>query len=157
MSQTHAHESGVMSILKEFKEFTIRGNVVDLAVAVVIGAAFGRIVTSLVEDIIMPPLGLLLGGVDFQDYYIALKGEHLPTLAAAREAGTVALSYGQFLNVVVNFVIIALAIFMVIKAVNHMRRKEAEAPAPSKPTAPPAQELLLMEIRDAIKAQNKPS
>jgi large conductance mechanosensitive channel len=142
-----------VSIVKEFKEFAMKGNVVDLAVGVIIGAAFGKIVTSLVEDLIMPPLGVILGSMDFKDYYIALKGQHLPTLKAAKDAGTVALSYGQFINVLLNFLIVAFSIFLVIKGINRLRRKEeAKAAEPAKPSA---QEVLLMEIRDAVRGQSK--
>ena len=142
-----------MGLVGEFKEFAVKGNVVDLAIGVIIGAAFGKIVTSLVEDIIMPPLGLIVGSMDFKDYYVALKGEHLPTLKAAKDAGTVAISYGQFLNVLVNFLIVALAIFMVVRGINRIRRKQAETPAIA--PAPTREELLLTEIRDAILAQSR--
>lgn len=139
-----------MGMMREFKEFAMKGNVVDLAIGVIIGAAFGKIVTSLVEDIIMPPLGLLVGSMDFKDYYIALKGPHLPTLKAARDAGTVAISYGQFFNVLLNFLIVAFSIFLVIQGINRMRRKRDETPAV--PPPPSKEEVLLTEIRDAILA-----
>lgn len=142
-----------MGFLKEFKEFAMKGNVIDLAVGVIIGAAFGKIVTSLVEDIIMPPLGLVVGSMDFKDYYIALKGPHLPTLKAARDAGVVAVSYGQFINVLINFLIVAFSIFLVIQGVNRMRRRQAATPAVEPP--PSKQEILLTEIRDAIIAQTR--
>jgi large conductance mechanosensitive channel len=111
---------------KEFKEFIMRGNVVDLAVAVVIGAAFGRIVTSFVEDILMPPIGLLLGNVDFANLFINLSGEDYPSIAAAKEAGAATLNYGIFINSIINFLIIAFAVFLVIKQINRL-----QGPAPA--------------------------
>ncbi len=120
-------------MLKEFKEFALRGNVVDMAVGIVIGAAFGTIVKSLVADVIMPPIGLLLGGIDFSNLFIVLKqGEvagTFSTLAEAQAAGAVTLNYGMFINTVVSFLIIAFAIFMVIKAMNKMKREKEEKPA----------------------------
>lgn len=133
-----------MSLINEFKAFAVRGNVVDMAVGIVIGAAFGKIVSSFVDGVIMPPLGLLIGGVDFSDLAIVLKD-------AVGEAPAVALRYGAFIQTVVDFVIIAFAIFMAIKAINHLKRKEAEAP--SAPPAPSKEELLLTEIRDLLKEQ----
>ncbi|MDP8163447.1 large-conductance mechanosensitive channel protein MscL [Pasteurella skyensis] len=130
-----------MSILKEFKEFAIKGNVVDLAVGVVIGSAFGKIVASFVSDIIMPPLGLLIGGVDFKDLSIILK-------VATTETKAVTLNYGAFIQTVFDFLIIAAAIFMVIKGINKMKTEEpAEEEKPKSPT----QEELLTEIRDLLK------
>lgn len=115
----------------EFKEFIKRGNVMDLAVAVVIGAAFGKIVTSLVEDIIMPPIGLLLGKVDFTNLFITLSGDSYATLADAKKAGAATLNYGVFLNTVINFLIVALAVFLLVKQVNRLKREApAEAAAP---------------------------
>jgi large conductance mechanosensitive channel len=114
---------------KEFKEFIMRGNVVDLAVGVVIGAAFGKIVTSFVEDVLMPPIGLLLGGVDFSNLFINLSGKAYPSIAAAKAAGAATLNYGVFLNNIINFLIIAFAIFLLIKQINRMQR-----PAPAAPT-----------------------
>ncbi len=121
-------------MLKEFKEFAMRGNVVDMAVGIVIGTAFGAIVTSLVKDVVMPPIGLLLGNADFSDLFLVLQeGSEAPapyaTLAAAQEAGAVTVNLGLFVNAVINFLIIAFAIFMVIKAMNSMKKKEEEAPA----------------------------
>ncbi|WP_278464142.1 large-conductance mechanosensitive channel protein MscL [Stutzerimonas kunmingensis] len=133
-----------MSLINEFKAFAVRGNVVDMAVGIVIGAAFGKIVSSFVDGVIMPPLGLLIGGVDFSDLAIVLKD-------AVGEAPAVVLRYGAFIQTVVDFVIIAFAIFMAIKAINHLKRKEAEAP--SAPPAPSKEELLLTEIRDLLKEQ----
>jgi large conductance mechanosensitive channel len=117
-------------MLKEFREFAMKGNVVDLAVGVVIGAAFGKIVDSLVKDVIMPPIGRLLGGVDFSNLFVALSGGPFPTLKAAQDAGVATLNYGLFINAVINFLIIAFALFMVVKAINTMRREEAAAPPP---------------------------
>jgi large conductance mechanosensitive channel len=117
-------------MLKEFREFAIKGNALDLAVGVIIGAAFGAIVTSLVNDIIMPPIGLLLGGLDFKDYFVALNGQSYPSLAAAKAAGAPILAYGQFINTLINFLIVAFAIFLVVKQVNRLRRPEAAPPPP---------------------------
>jgi large conductance mechanosensitive channel len=141
-------------MFKEFREFAIKGNVVDLAVGVIIGGAFGTIVSSLVTDILMPPIGLLLGGVDFKDFFLLLReGTKAPapyaSLADAQAAAAVTLNYGVFLNAFINFLIVAWAIFLVVKGINRMRREEAAAPAP--PPAPPAQEVLLTEIRDLLK------
>ena len=133
-----------MSLINEFKAFAVRGNVVDMAVGIIIGAAFGKIVSSFVDGVIMPPLGLLIGGVDFSDLAIVLKD-------AVGEAPAVVLRYGAFIQTVVDFVIIAFAIFMAINAINHLKRKEAEAP--SAPPAPSKEELLLTEIRDLLKEQ----
>ena len=120
-------------MLKEFKEFAMRGNVVDMAVGIIIGAAFGGIVKSLVADVIMPPIGLLLGGVDFSDLFINLSGGDYASLAAAQEAGGATLNIGVFINTVLNFIIVAFAIFLLIKAINQMKRKE-EAPEPAPTT-----------------------
>lgn len=138
-------------MLNEFKAFAMRGNVVDMAVGIVIGAAFGKIVSSLVNDIIMPPIGLLMGGVDFSSLFINLSGTAYSSLALAEEAGAPLIKYGIFINTVLDFVIVAFAIFMVIKGMNNMKKKEEEKPAA--PPAPSAEEKLLTEIRDAIKAQ----
>lgn len=135
--------------LDEFKRFVMRGNVIDLAVGVIIGAAFGKIVASLVGDIVMPPLGLLIGGLDFSDLFITLKGPSgLATVAEAQKAGAVTLNYGLFINTVVQFTIVAFAIFVVIKQVNRLHKKEEAAPPP-----PPRQEVLLEEIRDILKTK----
>jgi large conductance mechanosensitive channel len=137
-------------MLKEFKEFIARGNVVDLAVGVIIGAAFGAITTSLVNDVIMPVVGLLLGGVDFSSMFVVLSNPgNVPVPATpelAKDAGIVTLNYGIFVNAVINFFIIALAVFMLVKAVNRMRRTE-----PPPPAAPTEDIVLLREIRDALK------
>ncbi len=116
-----------MSMVKEFKEFALKGNVIDLAVAVVIGAAFGKVLTSLVDNVLMPPLGVLIGKHDFSDYFITLSGGHYETLAQAKAAGAATLSYGLFVNAVIYFLLVALAIFLVIRQVNRMSKK----PAPS--------------------------
>lgn len=131
-----------MSMMKEFKEFAMRGNVVDMAVGIVIGGAFGKIVSSMVADVIMPPLGMLLGKVNFSDLAITLKD-------ASGEVAAVTLNYGKFVQSVVDFVIIAFAIFMVIKAMNALKKKEEAAPAA--PPAPSKEETLLTEIRDLLK------
>ena len=135
-----------MSIFKEFREFIARGNVIDLAVGVIIGAAFGKIVTSLVEQVIMPPIGLVLGKVDFSQLKIVLQ----PADAVAKKA-EVAIQYGAFFNTVIQFLIVAAVVFLIVKMVNSLRRQEAEAPAA--PPAPTTSEALLMEIRDALKSR----
>ncbi len=116
-------------MLNDFKTFIMRGNVLDLAVAVIIGAAFGAIVTSAVNDIIMPPIGMLLGNVDFKDFFVSLTGQSFPTLAAAKAAGAPVIAYGQFLNAVINFLIVGFAIFLMVRAANKLQ-KPAPAPAP---------------------------
>ncbi|HHK75196.1 MAG TPA: large-conductance mechanosensitive channel protein MscL [Rhizobiales bacterium] len=136
-------------MLKEFKEFALRGNVVDMAVGIIIGGAFGTIVKSLVSDILMPPIGLLMGGVDFSNIFLTLKGSAEPTLEAAKKAGSVTMNIGLFINSVISFLIVAFALFLVIKALNAAKKKEEEAPA--KPAEPPKQEVLLEEIRDLLK------
>lgn len=123
-------------MLKEFKEFAMRGNVLDLAVAVIIGAAFGTIVTSLVNDILMPPIGLLLGRMDFKDLFVALSGGTYPSVAAAKAAGAPVIAYGQFLNTVINFLIVAFAIFLVVKQVNRFKKPVAAPPAPATKECP---------------------
>ena len=133
-----------MGMMTEFKEFAMRGNVIDLAVGVVIGAAFGKIVTALVDKVIMPPLGLLIGGVDFSKMAIVLKAATVD--AAGKEVPAVVLAYGEFINALVQFVIVAFAIFLVVKAINRIHKKPEEAPA-----ATPEDVLLLREIRDSLK------
>jgi large conductance mechanosensitive channel len=122
-----------MGMIKEFKEFAVKGNVVDLAVGVIIGGAFGTIVKSLVDDVIMPPIGLALGGVDFRDLFLTLRegaaAGPYPTLAAAKEAGAVTINYGAFFNNVVSFLIVAFAVFLLVRAINSLKRKEAVAPS----------------------------
>ena len=131
-----------MGMVKEFKEFAMRGNVMDMAIGIIIGAAFGKIVSSIVSDVIMPPIGMLLGGVDFSSLAITLK-------EGAEGVEPVLLKYGVFLNTVIDFVIIAFAIFLVVKAMNNMKKKEEEKPAA--PPEPSKEEVLLTEIRDALR------
>ena len=145
-------------MLKEFKEFAVKGNVLDMAVGIIIGAAFGTIVKSLVDDILMPPIGLLLGGVDFTDLFVTLSAGATPgpygTLAAAREAGAVTVNYGVFINGLLSFLIVAFAVFLVVKSFNKLKKEEETAPeAPPAPPEPSAEEALLAEIRDLLKAQ----
>jgi large conductance mechanosensitive channel len=133
-------------MLKEFKEFAMKGNVVDLAIGVIIGGAFGKLVTSVVEDLIMPLVGRATGNIDFSNLFVGLNEKVVaPGLAAAREQGPV-FAYGNFLTILINFVIIAWVLFMIVKAMNSMKKAEPEAPA-----APPAQEVLLGEIRDLLR------
>ena len=131
-------------MLKEFKEFAIKGNMVDLAIGVIIGGAFGALVNSVVADILMPIIGLITGGVDFSNLYFQMAGTPAATLDAAKEAGAT-LAYGNFITLLINFLIIAFVLFMVVKAMNSAKKKEAAASA-----APPAQEVLLGEIRDLL-------
>jgi large conductance mechanosensitive channel len=130
-----------MAIVKEFKEFAMRGNVVDLAVGVIIGAAFGKIVTSLVTDIIMPPIGILTGGIDFKDLKYVLK-------PAVDKTPETAINYGLFINNVIDFIIVAFCIFLIVKGINSLKKKEEAAPAA--PPAPTKEEVLLTEIRDLL-------
>lgn len=132
-----------MSLAKEFKDFAMRGNVVDMAVGIIIGVAFGKIVASLVKDVIMPPIGVMVGGVDFSDLSVVLAD-------AVGQTPAVTLNYGMFLQTIFDFLIVAFAIFMGIKAMNKMKKKEAEAPPPP-PPGPSNEEKLLMEIRDLLK------
>ena len=138
-----------MSFGSEFKEFAVKGNVIDLAVGVIIGGAFGKIVDSLVGDLIMPIVGKIFGGLDFSNYFIPLAGQTTTVLADAKKAGAV-FAYGNFITVAINFMILAFIIFMMVKQIN--RLKKAEPPAPPAPPAPtPEDVLLLREIRDALK------
>ena len=135
-------------MLQEFKEFALRGNVVDMAVGIIIGAAFSTIVRSLVDDIVMPPLGVVTGGVDFSNMFIALNGQDYPSLAAARQAGAPTINFGLFINNVITFLIVAFVLFMVVKAMNQLRRKQEEEPQTE---PPPSREVqLLEEIRDEL-------
>lgn len=136
-------------MLKEFKEFAVKGNVIDMAVGVVIGGAFGKIVNSLVADVIMPPIGLLLGKVDFSNLFLNLSGKPVESLAEAKKAGLATLNYGIFLNTCLEFLIIAFAIFVVVKQINRLKREAP--PAPAAPPEPSAEEKLLAEIRDLLK------
>ena len=147
-----------MGFVKEFKEFAMRGNVVDLAIGVIIGAAFGKVVTSMVSDIIMPPIGKAMGGVDFKDLFINLEptklskaGSVVKSLAEAKEAGVPVIAYGSFISTTIDFLIVAFCIFCIVKAMNAMKK-----PAPAAPAAPPEptkEEKLLTEIRDAIRTR----
>lgn len=135
-------------MFQEFREFAMRGNVVDMAVGIVIGGAFGTIVQSFVNDILMPPIGLAMGGVDFKDVFVTLKGPAAATVEQAQEAGAVTLNIGLFVNAIISFLIIAFALFLVIQAMNRLRRKQDEEPEKAPP--PPRQEMLLEEIRDLL-------
>ena len=144
-------------MLKEFKDFAMRGNVLDLAFGVIIGVAFGAIVNSLVNDIIMPPIGFATGGLDFSNYFFTLKpGAHgdagYAALKAAKDDGAITVNYGVFINAVINFLIIAFALFMVVKQINRLQRKQAAGEAP--PPPPTRSEELLAEIRDTLKAKS---
>ena len=140
-------------MLKEFKEFAMRGNVLDMAVGIIIGAAFGKIITSFVSDILMPPLGLLLGKVDFASLFLNISGKDFPTLAAAKEAGAATINYGIFLNTVLDFLLVAIAVFLLVKQVNRFKKEAPPAP-PAPPAGPTNEEKLLMEIRDALKGRH---
>ena len=144
-----------MGMVKEFKEFAVKGNVVDMAVGIIIGGAFGTIVKSLVSDVIMPPIGLALGGVDFADLFVTLKdgantAGPYTTLVDAQTAGAVTINYGMFVNNVISFVIVAFAVFMLVKSINKLKREEPPAPTPP-PAEPPEDIKLLREIRDSLK------
>ncbi|MCS7267302.1 MAG: large conductance mechanosensitive channel protein MscL [Geminicoccaceae bacterium] len=155
---TANRDDGTNAMLEEFREFALRGNVLDMAVGIVIGAAFTAIVTSLVEDVIMPPIGVLVGGIDFSDYFVQLTKREViyPTVAAARQNGAAVLAWGSFLNAVIKFLIVAFAVFLLVKQVNRLRRllegERAKGPAP--PPAPPPEVALLTEIRDLLKARS---
>jgi large conductance mechanosensitive channel len=144
-------------MLREFKEFAIKGNMLDMAVGIIIGAAFGTIVTSLVNDVIMPPIGLALGNVDFSQLHLVLQqgdpAGPYATLAAAQEAGAVTLNWGAFINAILSFLIVALAVFFVVRSFNKLRAQEEEAPVEEAPPEPSAEEKLLGEIRDLLKAR----
>ena len=142
-------------MLNEFKTFIMRGNVVDLAVGIIIGAAFTSIVDSLVKDIIMPPIGFILGGIDFSNFFLTIAGDRQASLEDTRKAGAVVIAYGAFINAVIKFVIVAFAVFILVKGVNRLRdiaiKKEEEKAAA--PPTPPAEVVLLTEIRDLLKAR----
>ena len=151
-----------MSLIKEFKEFAMKGNVVDLAVGVIVGVAFGKVVTSVVNDIIMPPVGKLMGGVNFTDLFFTLDpsklakdGSVIKSLAQAKEAGAAVIAYGSFINTVIDFTIVAFCIFMIVKVMNSLKKKPA-APAPATPPVPTGEEKLLGEIRDILKGRSDP-
>ncbi len=135
-------------MIKEFKEFILRGNAMDMAVGIIMGAAFGAMVGSLVEDVIMPPIGWLMGGVDFASIFYSLTGEDYPNLQAAKDAGAPVIGVGAFLNTLLNLIVVGFAVFMLVKAVNSMNRAKEEEPAPEEPGA---DVLLLQEIRDLLK------
>ena len=137
-----------MGLIKEFKDFAVRGNVVDLAVAVILGGAFGKVVSSLVNDILMPPIGLLLGGVDFKDLVVVLQEGYVDP--AGEEIAAVTIKYGNFLQFIVDFALVALAVFLLVKLINNLKKKEAAAPTPPPPTVNKT-EVLLEEIRDLLK------
>jgi large conductance mechanosensitive channel len=142
-------------MLKEFKEFAIKGNMLDMAVGIIVGAAFGTVIQSLVNDVLMPPIGLLLGGVDFSNLFVtvsegAVAGPYA-TLTAAQEAGAVTINYGVFVNAIISFLIVAFAVFMVVRSFNKMKKQEEAAP--SAPPPPSAEQTLLGEIRDLLKAR----
>jgi len=139
-----------MSFIKEFKDFAMKGNVVDMAVGIIIGGAFGKIVTSVVNDIIMPPIGLLMGGVNFTDLKITMKAAQLDAVTG-KTVEAVTLNYGKFLQTTVDFLIVAFAIFLMVKAMNALKKKEEAKPAA--PPAPTKEEMLLTDIRDILKAQ----
>jgi large conductance mechanosensitive channel protein len=140
-----------MGFIKEFKEFAMKGNVMDMAVGVIIGGAFGKIVSSLVDDVLMPVIGKLTGGVSFVDLFVTLGDGNFKTLAAAKEAGAAVFAYGQFIQNIVDFLIVAFCIFLMLKGINKMNRKKEEpAPEPEAPKGP-TQEELLAEIRDLLK------
>ena len=146
-----------MSFFQEFKEFAVKGNMVDMAVGIVIGGAFGTIVSSLVDDIFMPVIGLVLGGVDFSNLFIVLSNPDsvaVPSLAVAEAAGVATLNIGLFINAVVKFAIVAFALFMLVRGINMLRREKKAEEAPAEPAPPPREEVLLAEIRDILKAQN---
>ena len=158
MSSTTGSAIGLGGVLKDFREFAIKGNVVDLAVGVIIGGAFGTIVTSLVNDVIMPPIGLLVGDVDFSNLFVVLKpgtkaGTTLPyhSVADAKAAGAVTLNLGLFVNTVINFIIVAFSVFLLVKAISKLRRHHEEAAPPG----PTPDQLLLTELRDLLKSQAK--
>jgi large conductance mechanosensitive channel len=133
-------------MLKEFRDFAMRGNVIDLAIGIIIGAAFTTVVNSLVKDIIMPPIGFVMNGIDFSNFFVVLKGDEYPSLKAAQDAGAVTINYGVFVNACINFLIVAFAVFILVKQVNRFRKE-----APAEPPAPSTSEKLLMEIRNTLK------
>lgn len=152
MGAVQQNDKGETTVFKEFKDFALKGNVLDLAIGVIIGAAFGAIVSSAVEDMFMPIIGLILNGIDFSNLFFVISNPNnvaVPSVAAAKAAGVATINYGMFINAVVKFTIVAFVLFLVVKGVNRLRRQEATAPAA--PPAPTNEEKLLMEIRDALK------
>ena len=144
-----------MSVFKEFRDFAIKGNMLDLAIGVIIGAAFGAIVSSLVDDVFMPLIGLLIGGIDFSNLFIVLSNPDnvpVPSLTAAQDAGVATMNVGLFINAVVKFAIIAFVLFLVVKGINSLKREAAKEPVASTP-APSREEVLLTEIRDALRVR----
>jgi len=137
-----------MGMLKEFKDFAVKGNAVDMAVGIIIGAAFGKIISSLVNDVIMPPIGKLMGGVDFSQLFLNLGDGDYKTLEEAKKAGAATLNYGNFIQVTIDFIIVAFAIFMMVRWINNLKKKEEEAP--SEPPEPSDEVKLLTEIRDSL-------
>jgi large conductance mechanosensitive channel len=148
MIPAKSYHWGEFWMFSEFKAFALRGNVIDLAVGVIIGTAFTGIVNSLVSDLLMPPLGMALGGIDFSDFFVVLKGPHPDTLAAAKAAGAVTINYGVFLNAIIRFIIVAFSIFLMVRWINRLFAATKSAPA-----GPTATETLLTEIRDELKAR----
>ena len=138
---------------KEFREFAIKGNALDLAVGVIIGAAFGKIVSSLVDDLLMPVIGLAVGKVDFSNLFVSLNGQHYDSLAAAKAAGAATFNYGLFINSVINFLIIAFSIFVIVRQLNRFKRQEATAEAAA-PAEPSAEVTLLTQIRDLLRSRS---
>ena len=136
-------------MINEFKEFIMRGNAMDMAVGIIMGAAFGSMVGSLVEDVIMPPIGWLLGGVDFSTIFFSLTGEDYVNLQAAKDAGAPVIGIGAFINAILNLIVVGFAVFMLVKGMNALKKKEEEAPKP-----PPAEEVLLTEIRGLLQARS---
>ena len=140
-------------MLKEFKEFAMKGNVLDMAIGIIIGGAFGKIVSSLVSDVLMPPIGLLTGGVDFSNLFLNLSGTPQASLAAAKAAGAPTINYGIFLQATFDFIIVAFVIFLLVKQMNRLKKEAPPAP-PAPPAGPTNEEKLLMEIRDALKGRH---
>jgi large conductance mechanosensitive channel len=135
-------------MVEEFKKFILRGNVMDMAVGIIIGAAFKDVVTAFTEGVMMPPIGMLVGGVDFSNLFVALSGGPYESLAAAEEAGAAVIKYGSFINTAIDFLIVGFAVFLLVKGVNSLQKKKEETPAP-----PPAEQVLLAEIRDLLRAR----
>jgi large conductance mechanosensitive channel len=144
---------GEGDMFQEFRTFISRGNVIDMAVGIIIGAAFTAIVTSLVNDLLMPPIGVILGGIDFSNFFISLKGGDYATLKAAQDAGAPTINYGLFVNAVIRFLIVAFAVFLLVKQVNKLQSLGKKPAEPAAPPPPPREVVLLTEIRDLLKAR----